>query len=238
MPRDLHLRLEEIVQAGLRLGRHIDHDLRSLTFAVEARLHRPWSPPVRPIAWTRRVPVYDQGDLGSCTGNALAGVLATDWDNGRGDPTADEDLAVHLYSEATALDRYPGTYPPDDTGSSGLAVCKAAHHDGLITAYHHALTLPGLLDALTRGPVITGISWYSSFDEPGTHGLLTIGNNAYVRGGHEIEVLAYDPAAGGMLRGPNSWGTAWGDSGYWEMELATFARLRGEHADVTVPIRA
>jgi hypothetical protein len=235
MPHDLRLRLEELALTGMRLGRHIDHDLRSAGFAVESV----WevSHPSRPVAWPRRCPIFDQGDLGSCTGNALAGVLGTDWVGGTGAAGADEQLAVDLYSEATRLDRYPGVYPPEDTGSSGLAVCKAAKNRGLIESYRHAFTMHGLITALTRGPVITGINWYSSFDEPGPHGALTIDHNAYVRGGHELEILAYDPAGGGMLRGPNSWGTSWGDGGYWEMSLATFGRLRAEHADVTVPVR-
>ena len=40
-----------------------------------------------------------------------------------GDATAGEQFAVALYSDATKVDAYPGTYPPDDTGSSGLAIC-------------------------------------------------------------------------------------------------------------------
>jgi hypothetical protein len=28
--------------------------------------------------WTRRIPVLDQGDLGSCTGNAATGVLGSE----------------------------------------------------------------------------------------------------------------------------------------------------------------
>ena len=37
-----------------------------------------------------------------------------------------EGFAVKLYEDATVVDGYPGEYPPDDTGSSGLAICKVS----------------------------------------------------------------------------------------------------------------
>jgi hypothetical protein len=37
-----------------------------------------------------------------------------------------EDFAVEPYSAATVVGGYPGTYPPDGAGSSGLTVWQGA----------------------------------------------------------------------------------------------------------------
>src|SRR3974390_862685 len=109
------------------LGRHIEHDERSKRFPVARLAKGPKS-----ATYQRHCPPFDQGALGSCTGNAMAGVLMTEpfWTTGR---LLTESDAVRLYSEATHLDNIRGNYPPDDTGSSGLAVAKAAKKEGWIT---------------------------------------------------------------------------------------------------------
>jgi hypothetical protein len=60
---------------GRRLGRHVNHDPRSLSYLVAgpAAAVTPKS-----VKWDRHVPSFDQGDLGSCTINAGLGILATD----------------------------------------------------------------------------------------------------------------------------------------------------------------
>jgi len=222
--------LNEIPGRG-RLGRHVEHDARSLSFAVEHDANAP----LVSKSWTRACAPFDQGDRGSCTGNAMAGALMTDplYVPGR---NLGESDAVALYSAATHLDRIPGAYPPKDTGSSGLAVAKAAQRAGYIKEYHHAFTLHGALAALARGPVIAGIPWYEGFDAPdGDSALLVIAGG--VRGGHEIELLAVDVSLR-LVRGVNSWGPDWGDHGYFTMTWDTLERLMSEEGDVVVPIAA
>ena len=66
-------RIEEQVIPGLRLGRHVRHDSRSLLF--------PWQQsgtPLQDVLLTRHIALLDQGDVGSCTGNAETGALGTD----------------------------------------------------------------------------------------------------------------------------------------------------------------
>lgn len=217
--------LEENVIVGQRLGRHVEHDEASKQFpaarsALATTVHH------------RRSKPFDQGDLGSCTGNAMAGALDTA-------PFTHAHLgertAVKLYELATTLDDVPGSYPPDDTGSSGLAVCKAAKQLGYISAYHHAFGLQHALEALVVAPVIIGIVWYDSFDEPALDGELVISPNAQVRGGHEIEVNRLDVESK-MIGGYNSWGSSWGVDGQWIMSWATFDDLLGNQGDVTVPV--
>lgn len=219
-------------QAGPgRLGRHREHDERSRAFAV----FRPTGLPTKPVTWTRRAPIFDQGNVGSCTGNALAGVLGTDSNGRTGAATVDEQDALALYQLATRLDRIPGEYPPDDTGSSGLAVAKAAQKSGLIKGYRHAFGLAEALHALQAGPAIVGITWLAGCDEPDGNGLVRYGGD--VRGGHEIELLAHDPAAR-TVTFANSWSAGWGRDGYFDMSWSDLDRALRDGGDVTVPVFA
>jgi hypothetical protein len=220
-----------------RLGRHVEHDERSLAYAVEHIVDELLPP--KTVSWRRWSPILDQGDLGSCTGNALTGALACEpfctipTEAGQ----FNEAFAVSLYSHATAIDGIPGQYPPDDTGSSGLAVCKVAKSMGLIGSYHHALTVSGLLHALQLGPVIIGAPWYEGFDRPDEHtGAVEIGGA--IRGGHEFLVRAYQHGpteADSWLIADNSWGSSWGVKGQFRFSVATWRTLAANQADVTIP---
>lgn len=205
------------------LGRFVEHDERSWNFQAER------APALVSVLHHRRSKPFDQGQLGSCTGNAMTGLLDTA-------PFTHSHLgertALKLYEYATTVDSDPGSYPPDDTGSSGLAVAKAAKHYGYITKYSHAFGLQHALAALALAPVITGMNWYDSFDQPGPDGLITITPDASVRGGHEVEVLGLDVDAQ-TVRICNSWDTSWGDAGYCTLGWSDWDRLLSEQGDVT-----
>lgn len=216
--------IPEQVRPHRRLGRHVEHDPRSREFRVRAK------DAVRSVEWKRHVGIFNQGSTGSCTGNAMAGALSTQPFTHR----FHEKMAVELYHEATELDSVPGTYPPDDTGSTGIAVAKAALHDGHIARYEHAFSLDEALTALMNGPVITGINWYTDMDEPDENGLVTVGGT--IRGGHEVCVVGVDTDAR-TIRFANSWGTEWGAHGYALMTWSDWDRLLHEEGDVTAPVR-
>lgn len=211
------------------LGRVVEHDARSRAYAYTAPRRA-----LSPVDHVSHAPILDQGDLGSCTGNAAVGALSCDPLYSAlplGTPLT-EDEAVALYSAATRLDSFPGAYKPDDTGSSGLAVAKATQQAGLISGYQHAFSVDDALTALQAGPVITGISWWSSFDTPSTAGLVSIDKGASIRGGHEICAVGYD--ANRLIWFRNSWGPDWGAAGRFCMTATTWAQLLADQGDVTV----
>lgn len=220
-----------------RLGRHVRHDPRSLHYLYPAHL----VDGLVSVRHERNIPVLDQGDLGSCTGNAAEGALGTsplfdvlppgNMANPTDDAQTDEAQAVALYSAATKLDSYRGTYPPTDTGSDGLSVAKAAVKAGLISGYMHCTDLDSALKALSQQPVITGVNWYEGMDEPDANGLVRV--TGQVRGGHEFVLDELD-VEGKRIGFTNSWGTSWGLSGRAYIGWDDFERLLSEQGDVTV----
>ena len=227
MPRILIETLDELPGAG-RLGRHLEHDDRSRAYAVAEQTE-----PLHSVLWTRRTPIFNQGPIGSCTGNAMAGALATDSLDRQGTPNLDEDDALTLYEYATRLDRIPGHYPPSDTGSSGVAVAKAAKRAGLIEGYRHAFSMRAALTALQTGPCIVGMAWRTSCDTPDADGLVHY--RGEIRGGHEVELLGCDVDAQ-TVTFANSWGPGWGRDGFFSMSWSDFTRALKNGGDVTVPL--
>jgi hypothetical protein len=211
---------------GRRLGRHVVHDPRSRNYeaetagAVKSVQHKSFGLPL------------DQGQIGSCTANALCGALDSAPDNKSGKHYKESD-AVKLYELETQLEGQP--YPPNDPGGSGLMVCKAAKQLGWISSYRHAFGIDQALRALTLRPVITGIGWYTSFDSPDSNGLVAIAPGATVRGGHEILADGID-APNQLVWFWNSWGTTFGVGGRFCMSFDTWAQLLSEQGDVTVPL--
>jgi hypothetical protein len=85
----------------------------------------------------------------------------------------DQALAVKIYSRATEIDPFVGSYPPKDTGSSVLSAMKAAKEMGLISEYRWCFGAEEVLIALSNpGPVEIGVRWYEGFDKPDCNGLV------------------------------------------------------------------
>jgi hypothetical protein len=231
--------------AAGRLGRHVRHDPRSRAYGFSGAAVSE----LRSVVHRRLVPVFDQGAVGSCTGNAILGALGTDPFYGTipddhprrptGDADHDEELAVQLYSEATRLDDVRGVYPPTDTGSSGLGVCKAAKAAGLISGYQHAFSLEAALRALVLRPVIVGTVWLEAFDSPDADGTIAVPAHgivdAEVRGGHEY-VLDEIDVERQRVGATNSWGASYGADGRMYLSFADLGTLLAADGDCTVPV--
>jgi C1A family cysteine protease len=201
-------------------------------------------------------PIEDQGNIGSCTGNAIAGQI--ELIDRKGGKQLDVSR-LFIYYEERVLEgsvRYDaGAYIRD-----GIKVCytkgapletlwpyatnkfatkppTAAYTDALkrkVTGYQKCTNFAAVKNALAAGnPVVIGFSVYDSFEgawgdiphgQTGS-GMMPFPNTATetLLGGHAVCIVGYDdtmPVAGkanGRFIVRNSWGTSWGDNGYFYM---------------------
>lgn len=206
-----YTRLEETpsTSGGGRLGRNIDRRASFDRHHVDAT--RAPAPPTSLVSWERFCPPFNQGDLGSCTGNAAAGALMTAPLRQPGWNFTEAD-AVKIYEQATQFNPPGEQYPPNDDGSSGPCVADALEKDGVVASSVQATDLTAALGLLTLGPVIFGVQWYTSFDTPTPSGECVLTPGATIRGGHEIEAYRVDPAAQ-LVWFYQSWGATWGSLG-------------------------
>lgn len=220
---------EKIHSSDKRLSRHIHHDSKSKEFTFNTSGLQ-----IIDIEHKRLIPVLDQGQVGSCTGNAGIGAINTTPFAPPVNPvfSANENGALKLYSAAESMDG-DGPYPPNDNGSSGLSIAKVLTKAGVISGYQHTFTLNDALKALSVYPVIVGINWYNDMFNPDADGRVHITGS--LAGGHEVEAYKVD-VENGRIWFYNSWGTSWGVNGTFYITWADFHTLLGEQGDVTVLI--
>ncbi|OLT33689.1 hypothetical protein BJF84_21375 [Rhodococcus sp. CUA-806] len=134
---------------------------------------------------------------------------------------------------ATQLDDIPGAYPPIDSGSSGLAVCKAGVAQGYLASYRHAFGFDQFLHAIQSGPVLVGTDWFTGMEEPG--GDFFIRPDGELVGGHEYLALGANLTAR-YVTILNSWSADWGSGGRARISFDDFKTLLAREGDVTVPV--
>ncbi|OCB41889.1 hypothetical protein A5677_00515 [Mycobacterium malmoense] len=224
-----------------RLGRHVHHDSRSLDYEFVPRGAKPKR---KNAFWDSAIAPLNQGDLGSCTGNATAQWLNTNFANAVRKLTnkgraLTEKNAVKIYSLGTRLDNQPGQYPPDDTGCDGISVAKAGVKLGYLDKYTHTFSFTALQAALEKTPVIVGTVWTKQMFTP-HNGLVKVGKltDSNIAGGHEYLACGIDFTTEVIIF-RNSWGDqdAWPGckpGGYFAISFADYRRLLDEQGDVTV----
>lgn len=224
---------------GIKMGRKIEHDSRSWNYRVPAT-YKPWWWPFcpKPVVhktqvWEPRIEPLDQGNLGSCTGNAMVACLSAAPTPVAPNEALTETLAVSIYSAATKVDEFQGEYPPDDTGSSGLAVAKVAQKAGFFARYNHAFSITDTINALQFGPVIVGIAWREDMFDPDAAGFAHY--TGPVAGGHEICLFGYE-ADSGTFHFRNSWGSSWGEGGDFLMNNRDLTVALAQRGDVVAPV--
>lgn len=208
-----------------RLGRKVNHDVRSKLFPARKATTS------RPVLHKTLGAVLDQGQLGSCVGNAAAHALNTIGSHRKPSRVMLEADAVNIYRAATAVDPWPGQYPPDDTGTDANSAAKALRNSGQITSWEHCFGIDHLLATLQLKPVMIGISWHQSMYTPDANGFVHPDGN--IVGGHETLVRGDRPDHEFVVI-RNSWGPGWGDHGHYRLTYADLAALLADHGDATV----
>lgn len=207
------------------LGRHVEHDPRSRAFAARLALPRDQ---LRDVRWPRNVGIYDQGELGACTLEAALGSVSTRPFRRH---FRSQLIIRRYYSETTHRDEFPGAWPPDDTGSSGLAAAQTLQRHRIITAYRHLFTLDDALGATQVGPFMTGIRWFWGMFRPDGDGRIHYGDGGEA-GGHELVTAGFQRP--NRVWFANSWSAGWGIDGYCYMTIGDYERALAEDGDATV----
>jgi len=192
-------------------------------------------------------PVYDQGQLGSCTANSIAGLAEFLMMKEGHTPFVPSRLFIYYNERVLEGDT------ADDTGASisdSIQVVSAngcpnealwwyntikyavkpnrkVYADGLkhlVSNYVQVgQDLVSLRSCLASGyPISIGFTVYESFesDTVASTGIVPMpGNNEQILGGHAVLVVGYNDATQYFIV-RNSWGTGWGQAGYFEMPYA------------------
>jgi len=187
-------------------------------------------------------PVYDQGQLGSCTANAIAGAIEFDQMKQKSKTFVPSRLFIY-YNERVmegtvssdsgaqvrdgiksvgTLGAPPETDWPYDVSQFAVQPPPNAYTDAkqdLVSSYKRvAQSLPQMQGCLADGyPFVFGFTCYDSFesDEVAKTGVLGMPKqNEQVVGGHAVMAVGYSNTTRTFLI-RNSWGRSWGQSGYF-----------------------
>lgn len=196
-----------VEQKYSQLGRQRVHDPRSKQFPARALINRD--------SWvSKTIRIYDPSPNpnqchGECTGVAKC-VQMNAAGNRVSGVVFNMDQAHKFYHTATTMDPFKGTWPPDDTGSSGLASAKAAQALGIGKDYLHVFNgADEIVQLIQQGHVVSvGTWWYEGMMTPDEHGIIEPTGNQV--GGHQYGVFGYN-VAGDMVKLRCWWGPTFRD---------------------------
>lgn len=213
------------------------------------RLHLGPMPPMVDLRPTMPE-IYDQGELGSCTSNAIAAAIQFDrmknnqtpgwiparlliyWNERFMEGTLSLDAGAEIrdgikaVADAGVCDEtlWPYDITKFTKKPSQQAWNDARHHR--ITSYERVNQDMGTMKSVLYGgyPIILGFSVYSSFqsDVVKSTGVVPMPTgDEQLLGGHAVMIVGYDdPTSRWTVR--NSWGSDWGDNGYFHMPYEYF----------------
>jgi hypothetical protein len=217
------------------LGRWVrPMDPRSRDYAYTSRVIRPRS--VSHGAYAR---ITDQDGVGACVGFTCLDIINTSkflhsrYQVNRSSTYLGNDRGFDFYGLATGLDKWPQTWPPEDTGSSILAGAKVLKQLGFIERYEWALTFESFLVALQHQPVMVGTLWTNGMSDPDATGLVR--PTGGLAGGHAYMVRGVNFVSR-KLRCRNHWTSQWGRDGEFYIGFDDMEWLLSQQGDCVVPI--
>ena len=193
-------------------------------------------------------PVYDQGQLGSCTANAIAGAIEFDqrkeqlaqiftpsrlfvyYNERLMENTVESDAGAQLRDGIKTVASQGGCaetlwpYAEDQFAVRPTAPCYKIARTHPAVTYNRVPQDAGQLKAcLAAGyPFVLGITVYESFesDDVAHSGVVPMPQPSETAlGGHAVMAAGYDdPSQRFLVR--NSWGSAWGMGGYFTIPYA------------------
>jgi C1A family cysteine protease len=185
--------------------------------------------------------IEDQGSLGSCTGQAIAGAIELiDRKNNKYidvsrlfiyyqerllEGSVNYDAGAYLRDGIKVAYTYGApleSFWPYNINQFRVKPTTTAYIDALkrrVTGYQRCLDFMTVKNAVAAGnPVVFGFDVYSSFYNINRTGIMTYPNRTRERllGGHAVCIVGYrDIDSRFIVR--NSWGPGWGDYGYFYM---------------------
>ena len=190
--------------------------------------------------------IIDQGNLGSCTANAIASAYKFEhlkqklgnfnpsrlfiyYNERMMEGTTDQDAGATIRDGIKSIGR----------GDQGSGVCsewrwpyriskfadkphdscyRVALNDQVLQYMSVLQTEQQLKACLANGyPFVFGFTVYSSFMNIGSNGIMNMPQQSdTIEGGHAVMCVGYDSSKGYYIV-RNSWGRSWGDKGYFYM---------------------
>ena len=220
-----------------------DHQL-SLTFE-EAITTLPASHSLR----SKMPAVYDQGQLGSCTANAIGGCVQFQQMKEKEAEGANIPSRLFIYYCERALEGTTGS----DSGAQIRDGMKVIGSEGAppeadwpydinkftvkppAQAYADALKYTARYGRVAQSahsfkastyfgrPVVFGFTVFESFETIGSDGIMPMPdlNNESILGGHAVVIIGYKEINNQLyFEVRNSWSAGWGDAGYFWMPAA------------------
>lgn len=179
--------------------------------------------------------VYDQGELGSCTANGIAGAiqfikpalmpsrLFIYYNERSIEGDVDQDAGAQIHDGIKSVQKQgvcAETEWPYAVADFRLKPTEKCYEDALVNVLTDFLsidTLGEIKQALANGnPVVFGMAVFPAFESPevASSGVVPMpADDEEPIGGHCMLIVGYDDSKNAFIV-RNSWGAAWGESGY------------------------